>query len=247
VFLREKKVRSIGDLINNLKKDLIDFKEPVWFRGQSNAKWGLIPTIERIKKPKSESYFTKKFKQNATMLISPRPNSSLEWLLIMQHYGVPTRLLDWTEGPLVAIYFVCVEENNKNEDGALWILRPIELNKIGGIKPEYPFEIPSIEDDVLDTYKPESMSSDRTSMRTPVATLAPRNNTRMQAQLGTFTINHRDSTPIEKLGDKKHIGKYLIPKESKKLIIEELKIISYTKFQLFPELASIGEVIKGDM
>ena len=247
MFLRKKVIRSVSDLIKNLKHDLANINEPIWYRGQANSKWPLIPSIERIKFIKSETNFLKKFKQSASLLVNSPPNSSIDWLLIMQHYGVPTRLLDWSESPLVALYFSCYEEKYINEEGALWLLKPVELNKIDGINPEYPFEIPSLEDEILDTYTTESLASERTSQRTPIAILVPRNNTRMQAQLGTCTINHRDNRPIESLGNKNHVGKYIIPKDAKSNILSELNRLSFTKFQLFPELATLGEVIKGGL
>ena len=189
-------------------------------------------------------HLIKKFKQNATLLISPTPSSLLDWLFIMQHYGVPTRLLDWTESPLVASYFAC--NTHLDEDGAIWIIRPVELNKIGGIAPEYSNDIPSFEDKLISNYTPESLASERTSKLSPVAAIIPRNNSRMQAQLGVFTISHRDDKPIEQLGKKNHIGKYVIPKEHKKEMVEDLRIIGFGKFQLFPELPSIGEVLQGE-
>ena len=77
-----------------------------------------------------------------------------------------------------------------------------------------------------------------------MAAIATRNNPRMQAQLGVFTISHRDKTPIEEIGNKKHVWKYHIPKTKKSIIQKELALLGITKFQLFPELASIGEIIK---
>jgi len=46
----------------------------------------------------------------------------------MQHYGLPTRLLDWTDSPLVATYFAAQDRNCQNEDAALWALCPKRLN-----------------------------------------------------------------------------------------------------------------------
>jgi hypothetical protein len=62
--------------------------------------------------------------------------------------------------------------------------------------------------------------------------------------LGVFTISHRDKTPIEEIGDKKHIWKYKIPADKKNIIKSELELLGITKFQVFPELSSIGEIIK---
>ena len=51
-------------------------------------------------------------------------------MFFMQHYGVPTRLLDWTENPFVAIYFALVSmEDIKNVDAAIWMCDPVAWNR----------------------------------------------------------------------------------------------------------------------
>ncbi len=105
----------------------------------------------------------------------------------------------------------------------------------------------SVEDNILQTYVPESLASEGISKLYPIAVILPRNNPRMQAQLGVFTISHRDTTPIEDIGEKKHIWKYKIPSGCKVEIQNELKILRFGKFQLFPELSSIGDSLKGEI
>ena len=162
----------------------------------------------------------------------------------MQHYGVPTRLLDWTESALTGLYFAVENEKFSRVDGALWVLLPTELNKHSNIYSDEHFYIPSFEDKILKNYDPETYYQDKTSKLLPLAAIASRNNTRMQAQLGVFTISHRENIPIENIGDQKHIWKYNIPSSRKKEIKKELALLGFTKFQLFPELVSIGEIIK---
>jgi len=115
---------------------------PIWFRGHSNETWKLIPSLQRLSDPPSEMNLIKKFTQNATMLLNPRPEKYLDWLFIMRHHNVPTRLLDWSESPLIALYFVINE--NPEKDGALWMLLPGGLNKNLGIEPDYEYELPFI-------------------------------------------------------------------------------------------------------
>jgi hypothetical protein len=52
-----------------------------------------------------------------------------ELLAYQQHHGLPTRLMDWTEAPLVALYFAVWDDNHWEEDGAVWCLSPGELNR----------------------------------------------------------------------------------------------------------------------
>lgn len=181
------------------------------------------------------------------MLIGTAPSSSFDWMFLMQHYGVPTRLLDWTESPLIALYF-SVESASGNDTSALWSLRPSELNKNANIdsQEEIGF-IPSFEDEELKGYSVESLAQTRRIQLLPVATIATRNNSRIQAQLGVFTIHHHLNTPIEEVGNGAHCTKYVIKPEHRSVILEELNLLGINRFQLFPELASVGEIINRGM
>jgi hypothetical protein len=240
-------IKSISDLVTNLKNDFNKYDGTLWFRGHSNETWKLLPHYLRLKKPPSEMTLLTKFKQNAIMLLNHKPTDNFDWLFLMQHYGVPTRLLDWSESSLVALYFCVNEIKDYKKNGALWILKPKELNLKANIDSKEKNYIPSFEEDYLKNYSVESLQQETSSKLLPMATIATRNNIRIQAQLGVFTISHRDRTSIEEIGDKNHIKKYIIPSGSKKNILHELKLLGITKFQIFPELSSIGEIITGDI
>ena len=78
----------------------------------------------------------------------------------------------------------------------------------------------------------------------PIATIATRNSPRIQAQLGVFTIHHLDTKPIEEFCKNEEVVKFKIPYNSKAKLREELALLEINKFTLFPELSSIGEIIK---
>ncbi|MDD5005150.1 MAG: FRG domain-containing protein [Candidatus Omnitrophica bacterium] len=239
----DKIVRSISDFVNYLAEDTKDIKAPIWYRGHAIKDWELSPLLIR-KKFDSEMNLLKKFKQDATLFLNPRPTAQYEWLFIMRHYGVPTRLLDWSENPLAGLYFTINE--HPNDDGALWVLLPLELNKEGNRVLEDPEHLPSFEEDeFMQSYSPEKYNQEKMTEMLPIAFMAPRNTSRMQAQLSVFTIHHRQKISIEEVGIKKHIWRYCIPKDSKERIKNELGLLGITKFQLFPELQSIGEIIGG--
>ena len=66
----------------------------------------------------------------------------------------------------------------------------------------------------------------------------------MVAQLGTFTINHRDHTPIERLADQQHVWRWVVPADAKVEIVKELASLGLTKLTLFPELDSVADLAK---
>lgn len=240
---QDKKIKSVSELIKKLKKDSAFYNGQIWYRGQSNKDYKLSPSFYRKSTDISEMTLIKKFKQNATLLINNNSNTNFGWLFIMQHHGVPTRLLDWSESSLIALYFAC--SANDGKDAALWVLLPSELNKHSGIDPEETFDIPGLNE--LGNYSPEYYHGDRTNIMAPAAAITSRNTERMQAQQGTFTIFHKRKDPIESIGDKKHVWRYIIPSANKSDILEELKICGIDKFQLFPELSSIGETLKKEI
>lgn len=243
----EYEVSSVPELIRALERDQKDYKGAIWFRGQGCKGWKLAPGYLRLKSPPSESTLLKRFKQSAAMLLDRDPKDSFDWLFLMQHYGLPTRLLDWSESPLVALYFA-VEKHEKycGQDAALWCLRPSELNKRANIQDDHEeFFIPSFDDQELKNYSLEILASGPKRTRLlPIATIATRNNTRIQAQLGVFTIHHLDEVAVEDIGDTNHVVKYTIPDAKRALILDQLRLLGFSKFTMFPELASIGENIK---
>jgi hypothetical protein len=237
-------INSIADLLKLLRKDMPKGTKHVWFRGHADSKWLLVPSLGRkADKVKAESYLIKRFRQNATLLMNHAPVNDWDWLFIMQHHGVPTRLLDWTESPLAALYFACSEK--PKQDGALWMLLPSTLNSHSKILPEYSADIPSVDDPVINNYSPKTLVGETSSRLDPIAILAPRNTARIQAQLGVFTIMHRDPTSVDAVGSGKHAWKYLIPKDEKPKLLNDLSLLGVTQFTLFPELASIGSILAG--
>jgi hypothetical protein len=162
----------------------------------------------------------------------------------MQHYGVPTRLLDWSESPLVALYFVVHDRNLRllSKDGALWVLFPLHLNRYSTELVEEVY-IPSFEDEWLNNYSIEQYSKGKDTGILPLAAIATRNNPRIQAQLGVFTIGHLKKVAIEHIEDARHCVKLVVPASSKKRIIKEIAALGVNRFQVFPELASIGETL----
>lgn len=93
----------------------------VIYRGMKSVKYPLIPKIGRIEPPKSigsreanEKEILRLFKERALRFLDFIPTSDWDWLALGQQHGLPTRLLDWTNNPLVACYFA-VEEPNEDD------------------------------------------------------------------------------------------------------------------------------------
>lgn len=240
-------IRSVQELIEVLERDNGNYSGSHWYRGQSDEAWSLSPGYLR-ESYVPESSLIKRFKQSAALLVDTSPNTSFDWLFLMQHYGVPTRLLDWSENPLVGLYFAVENADKSDVDAALWSLKPSELNKNANIEDgEEEFFIPAFEDEELANYSVETLRQNARSQLKPLAAIATRNNSRIQAQHGVFTIHHHDKSPIDEVGNGSHVVKYVIPGDKKASIKKQLALLGFTKFQLFPELSSIGEIVKGGL
>lgn len=107
---------------------LINSRKPFVFRGQSCHDWGLKSTFERacgsdkIHKlgwKELEDKIRFEFKRQAYHYITKLPDSDFEWLALMQHYGSPTRLLDFTKSIWAALFFAV---DGATDDSALWAI-----------------------------------------------------------------------------------------------------------------------------
>jgi len=112
-----------------LKSEPFDFRKV--FRGVDSADYDLISSPGRIRKGEKEGIVNGEreafdyFMRHAQSIINtPPPVEDLtSWMIIMQHYGAPTRLLDWTRSPFVALYFAyktCI--TSPSDKVRIWIL-----------------------------------------------------------------------------------------------------------------------------
>jgi len=239
------RIKTVGDALTALKAQTTVGKT-TWFRGQSVLSWPLVPSLARKKRDLlTESALMKRFMQNAVPHLSRLPTAEWEWMFLMQHHRAPTRLLDWSESPLASLFFVASDARHIRRDGAVWCLDPVALNqeaRVTGYK--FANEIPAFGiDEVLDSYLPSRVDKTTSSMQ-PVAIMGPRNTPRMAAQLGVFTINHRDHKPLEGIGAGDHVWRWIVPASAKAVMRKELALLGFTALTLFPELDRVADLAK---
>jgi len=108
-------IKSITELIAAIQGDLSNWKSGTkpWFRGESGKEPPLCPKIANHNEHE-ENHLLQSFRRQAGGLANvPLRQDADMWLFLAQHYGVPTRLLDWTEGALHALYFA-INRSNSN-------------------------------------------------------------------------------------------------------------------------------------
>jgi hypothetical protein len=98
-------------------------RPPFAFRGQSRVSEPLTTSLERLGGPYGdlERHLLRNFHKYARR-DAVSPYSFWDWLALAKHHGVPTRVLDWTFSPLVALHFATAHPEQFHEDGAVWCI-----------------------------------------------------------------------------------------------------------------------------
>jgi hypothetical protein len=118
-------------LFSNTYDEKIDrHRSPFIYRGMNDAQKSLKTSLARLGGPyaKLERHLLRNFKKYAhTNVLSGQSNWN--WLALAQHHGLPSRLLDWTYSPYVALHFAMNDLQSYNKDGVIWVLNYVKLNQ----------------------------------------------------------------------------------------------------------------------
>lgn len=217
-----------------------DDSHPLW-RGHGDESWKLVPGIYRPELTEEAEYnLTGRFRLGAEARYDKCPGQGdfMGWLSLMQHYRLPTRLLDWSESPLVALFFALEESSTNDDDAVIWAVAPAKLNQ-NQIGSKF---IPNPDHSTV-----QKLSSDA-FMRSPanpdsrtVAVLAKQTDLRHLIQKSAFTI-HGSDKPIEELSEtESFLTKIRIPAASKEYFRNLLDLYRISRASLFPDLENLAK------
>ncbi len=243
------------------------------YRGVGDSLYELIPGLFRHPTEKDygnlldkEEKMIKKFVELGTPFFPTGTNFSneksrdvLDCLFFMQHWGMPTRLLDWTQNPYVALFFALSEAKKKNEkydlkcDAAVWVLNAVKWNRWVLKSQGYKGGVLSVGDPALDNYVVVDPTLRRAMNMHPIALWGIHNNVRISVQKGMFVIFGKDVLPMEKQikgkGIRKHdelLYKVLIKNKNIDSIFKNLYSIGFTDSFVYPDLHGLANEMRRD-
>lgn len=247
-----------------------------WYRGIGNVSHKLKPTLYRhpsVTDAKEllqlEKIMLEQFERQNVLHqgiagglgSSAGDDGEFRSLFYMQHYGVPTRLLDWTSNPMIALYFALSSAKKEgaafSDDAAVWVLDPVTWNRKALENLAYDMQGPmSIGHEYVKGYRPRKLVQGKLLPQElievydrPVAMLGVSNNARIFAQKGVFTMFGKDTTPMEVQYDSQSfpagcLTQIVVPAANIELITERLLTIGYTDSVSYPDLHGLAMEIK---
>jgi hypothetical protein len=155
----------------------------------------------------------------------------------MQHYGIPTRLIDWTDVLGVAIAFALYNESQDTGDSSVFVLSPLALNKMSAIN-----EIKRAANASNFSYKTIFWHNDPYPPIYPIAIDSTFQNARIAAQNGTFTVHGHDAKPLE-VQASDAIRKINIRSAAKPGAREFLEYANLNAFSIYPDIVGMAAYI----
>lgn len=236
-------VNSLSDFLDKLQPKRQNVLRAV-YRGQASVDWPLKPGLFRIAEIPTEaldglrfeSILLEKFKRLSTPYLSSFPQNILQWVALAQHHGLPTRLLDWTESALTALFFA-VNDTNVEQikiDGVVWRLYA------------YVF--------LIDSYQTIEELDEAVRNRPNNLYFPYHISSRISAQQGCFSLHPQPDANFVSLQDQVSAGvsslmleQFVIPAKKKREIQIQLDRAGINYYTLFPDLDGISRKLVWDI
>lgn len=249
---------SLGKLLGYVET-FQNARQISWYRGIGDASFSLLPSLARLKPSRSiedlakvEKGIANTFAQRSPPFVSVDLTNEWRALFYMQHYGIPTRLLDWSESPFVALYFALStvkrdDGGNPASDAALWLCDPIEWNRTalshisfqGGVLDENCEEIKA--------YSPSSDLDQRATV--PIMIYGTHNSPRIVAQRGVFALFGKGMTSMQETFaagsyPKRSLQKIIIKRDQVDEMLKSLYRKGVAESTIYPDITGLSMEIK---
>ena len=232
-----------------------------WFRGTTSSRYPLEPTLLRkdellIKFNENkegikilEDSLWKRFKFGGRHEFSRlKVERKIDWIFLMQHHGLPTRLLDWSKNALTALYFA-IRKQKEKEDAAVWIIDPRRLNEACDLGRNIAFPEDNRDARLDEYYNLEPRTSEYT-YPIPVIT-PPFLSERLAAQQSRFTYHTDERSALDRFAKTIaradncwYLIKLIIPSHCQPQILQTLRLVGITLPDITPGLDNIALEIR---
>ena len=267
--ISEMKIHSLAGYIEEVKK-LSKRRGFFWYRGHANADWQLAPSIFRdlISKGVTNEREKKLREIEDTTNINflhqakarernfPHDDDLVGQLVVARHHGLLSRLLDWSESPLTALFFAVEDDisGRKPDASCVWMLLPGTLNENqweykGGYYSHAP--VPkaiarcafnsnvTLENALKKMGREEEMKIEKSGI--VVAFIPQHTIMRHMVQKAYFTIHHTPKVMDELPNASEFLVKIIIPLDKRKDILKELRWAGISRDLLFPDLDNLAK------
>ncbi|MDO6642140.1 FRG domain-containing protein [Shewanella sp. 5_MG-2023] len=158
--------------------------------------------------------------------------NDIEWMLYAQHYGIPTRLMDFTTSHIVSLLFAVEKsfQNEEEKEAVVYFLNPTKLNLLN-IQQEQIINISGL----------PGISSE--GHDGPIVIQGRKINPRVNAQKGLFVLFQDDDNPLESINDENVLRKLVITGSETKNILSSLYSMGISFSHIYPELSSVAKDI----
>ncbi len=263
--IRDLKPRNFTEFVGYVDALQEHSSGTVWYRGCRDRKYSLLPSIYRKRENPSvgpeklselEAELVQRFRSRSIPYHNRDLTDGLETLFFMQHYSIPTRLLDWTENPFTALFFALREARYERttsggvsytQSAAVWVLDPTKWNQSALSHQTYTGGPLDSAHPALASYR---VIGDIDNIgKPPLALYGAHNSERIVAQQGTFVIFGSENTALENLyRTGSYPDKSLFRITISRGVIGELResLLShgFTEAIAFPELEGLGRDIR---
>ena len=252
-------VTSFQDFIDKVDRGDPGALTSLWFRGVGKAAYNLSPSIHRHAEVTDidslfgmENRLLTRYKERSVPYLPSQVRDHWELLFLMQHYGVPTRLLDWTENPLIALFFALSSAKRNAagnyDDAAVWILSAAKWNQTVFKHQSYIGGALSPSDTMVN--QSYAIGSDpRYINELPVAILGIHNSPRIVAQRGSFSLFGKSLLPMDDTFEKNPfpddtLSKLVIPSALIKPLLDKLVWMGISDSVVYPDLEGLAKETK---
>lgn len=250
-----KGINSLENYIHHVRDDRSSWGRSAiaWFRGEPSVHTPLLPKVYRLKPDGGkydENQLLQMFRIKAQTFAHgevPAIERTDQWLFLGQHVGLPTRLLDWTESALLALYFALPYEKP-----VVWMLNPIQLNALSvseghgtGFEGKNAFPLTwFVPEGKIKNIGVENIKSawepGHEGLELPIAIHPTYLHQRMSAQRSVFTVHGHKKQPLHEIVPEGILRRYDIDPSMTDKFRRDLQLLGINVSTAFPDLDGLA-------